>query len=160
MLPYTLELLIDDLPKIISHESEGQIFWAAVFSVLVFFVSLPRTLSALRFTSFGSFIISFFIILSIVFIGFVNRTVTPDLGASFQRAAKNFDISILGVFNSLPLVIFAYMYQTNIPMIYAELEKKTPKERQKAMWKILLFGTLGATICYVLAGMLGYVTFA
>jgi amino acid permease len=123
---------------------------------LVFPVSLPRTLSALRFATFGSFVISLFIILAIVFICLVNRTVTPNLGPSFEVAAKNFDLSVLGVFNSLPLVIFSYMYQTNIPMIYAELEKKN----MNSMWKVMMFGTAGATISYMLAGMFGYATFA
>jgi amino acid permease len=48
------------------------------------------------------------------------------------------------------------MYQTNIPMIYAELEKKS----MKSMWKVMFFGTIGATVSYLLAGMFGYVTFA
>jgi amino acid permease len=91
-----------------------------------------------------------------VFICLVDRDVTPDLGKSFDIAASNFDISLMGVFNSLPLVIFSYMYQTNIPMIYVELEKKDLKH----MWKVMRNGTIGATIAYLLAGVFGYVTFA
>jgi amino acid permease len=41
-------------------------------------------------------------------------------------------------------------------MIYAELEKKDLKH----MWKVMLRGTVGATICYMLAGVFGYVSFA
>lgn len=81
---------------------------------------------------------------------------TPDLGKSFEVGFKNFDISVLGVFNSLPLVIFSYMYQTNIPMIYVELEKKDLKH----MWKVMRNGTIGATVAYLAAGIFGYVTFA
>lgn len=93
---------------------------------------------------------------AIVFICLVDRDVTPDLGKSFETAVENFDISVMGVFNSLPLVIFSYMYQTNIPMIYVELEKKDLKH----MWKVMRNGTIGATIAYTLAGVFGYVTFA
>lgn len=71
-------------------------------------------------------------------------------------AFRNFDISVMGVFNSLPLVIFSYMYQTNIPMIYVELEKKDLKH----MWKVLRNGTIGATLAYFLAGVFGYAAFA
>lgn len=85
-----------------------------------------------------------------------DRNVTPDLGHSFETAFANFDISVLGVFNSLPLVIFSYMYQTNIPMIYIELEKRDLKH----MWKVMRNGTIGATIAYLLLGIFGYVTFA
>jgi amino acid permease len=119
-------------------------------------VSLPRTLSALRFSSFASFLLSLYIVFAIVFICLVDRNVTPDLGKSFGTAFKNFDISVFGVFNSIPLVIFSYMYQTNIPMIYVELEKKDLKH----MWKVMRNGTIGATIAYMMAGIFGYVTFA
>ena len=62
----------------------------------------------------------------------------------------------MGVFNSLPLVIFSYMYQTNIPMIYSELKKKN----MRSMKKIMGYGTAGATIAYLMAGIFGYATFA
>ena len=124
--------------------------------MLVFPVSLARTLSALRFTSFFSFIISLYIVFAIVFIPVFDSDVTPDLGNSFDIAIKNFDISVMGIFTSIPLVIFSYMYQTNIPMIYAELEKKDLKH----MWKVIRNGTIGATIAYLLAGVFGYTAFA
>ena len=119
-------------------------------------MSLPRTLSALRFSSFFSFILSIYIVLAIVLICLTDRDVTPDLEKSFSVAIKNFDIKLMGVFNSLPLVLFSYMYQTNIPMIYVELEKKDLKH----MWKVMRNGTIGATLAYLIAGIFGYATFA
>jgi len=124
--------------------------------VLVFPVSLARSLAQLRFSTFFSFLISLYIISAIICICLFDRTVTPDLGGSFVVGFKNFDISTFGVFNSLPLIIFAYMYQTNIPMIYYELEKKDLKH----MWKVMTYGTIGATFAYFLAGVFGYVAFA
>ena len=119
-------------------------------------MSLPRTLSALRFSSFFSILVSFYIVFAIVMICLTDRSVTPDLGPSLETAFKNFDISVMGVFNSIPLVIFSFMYQTNIPMIYVELEKKDLPH----MWKVMRNGTVGATIAYLLAGIFGYATFA
>eukprot|EP00347_Sterkiella_histriomuscorum_P006324 403353189 len=124
--------------------------------VLVFPVSLARTLSALRFSSFFSFILSIYIVVAIVFLCLFSRETTPDLGQSFKLSFSNFDINVMGVFNSLPLVIFSYMYQTNIPMIYVELEKKDLKH----MWKVMLYGTCGATVAYLFAGIFGYTAFA
>ena len=119
-------------------------------------MSLARTLSALRFSSFFSFILSLYIVFAIVILCLASRDVTPHLGASFEIAFQNFNISAFGIFNSLPLVIFSYMYQTNIPMIYVELEKKDLKH----MWKVMLYGTIGATISYFMAGVFGYTAFA
>lgn len=41
-------------------------------------------------------------------------------------------------------------------MIYTELEKKDLKN----MWKVMLYGTIGATIAYFFAGIFGYAAFA
>ena len=163
-MPYAIEQLLPEgktLPKFLNEET-GKYFWAAFFSfVLVFPCSLPRTLSALRFSSMASFFISIFIILSIVFLGLVDKDVNSNngqttLGASFKTGITNFDITVSGVFNSLPLVIFAFMYQPNIPMIYSELEKKS----RVSMTKVLNYGTIGASVSYLMAGVFGYVTFA
>ena len=61
-----------------------------------------------------------------------------------------------GIFNSLPLIIFAYMYQPNIPAIYHELKAKNMGNINK----VLSLGTLMASIAYILTGMFGYITFA
>ena len=94
--------------------------------------------------------------MAIMIVCLTNRTITPELNKSFQIAISNFNINTLGVFNSLPLVMFSYMYQTNIPMLYVELEKKDLKD----MWNVMLYGTVGVTISYLMAGIFGYVTFA
>ena len=41
-------------------------------------------------------------------------------------------------------------------MIYHELENKEPKK----MWGVMFYGTAGATIAYLFAGIFGYVCFA
>ena len=89
----------------------------------------------------------------------IDRTVNPNLDKSFSMAISNFDLSLMGVFNSLPLIIFAYMYQTNIAMVYVEL-KKPKEEKLQAMRKVMVVGTVAATVLYLLAGIFGYVTFA
>ena len=57
--------------------------------------------------------------------------------------------------SSVPLIIFAYMYQVNIPMIYYELERRD----KKAMSKVLLSGSVAAIVLYALVGIFGYLTF-
>ncbi len=56
---------------------------------------------------------------------------------------------------SVPLIIFAYMYQVNIPLIYYELERRD----NKAMGKVLLNGSVAAIVLYSLVGIFGYLTF-
>jgi amino acid permease len=49
-----------------------------------------------------------------------------------------------GLVNGLPLVVFAYMYQPNIPLIYKELERKS----YRRMDKVVLRGSSGAIFLY------------
>lgn len=64
-------------------------------------------------------------------------------------------ISIRGFFTSLPLVIFAFMYQINIPAIYTELKVKSIAN----MNKVLVTGTILASVCYMVIGIFGYIAF-
>lgn len=66
------------------------------------------------------------------------------------------DITVDGIFKSIPLIIFSYMYQPLIPAIYHELNNKTVLK----MDKVLILGTLVASCAYVMCGLFGYVTFA
>lgn len=57
---------------------------------------------------------------------FLNANVVPDPYANL-REIKPFRLSYVGVVSTFPLIIFAYMYQVNIPMIYVELERRESK---------------------------------
>mmetsp|Transcript_4551 Transcript_4551/g.3059 ORF Transcript_4551/g.3059 Transcript_4551/m.3059 type:complete len:122 (+) Transcript_4551:610-975(+) len=121
MMPFTINLLGGKYQIIdTDHDDDpwyaNEYMWAAIFSfVLVFPVSLPRTLKALRFTSFFSVMVSFYIVLVIIFECLVNRDATPSISEAFSAAWNDPKITVSGVFNSLPLIIFSYMYQINIP---------------------------------------------
>lgn len=120
--------------------------------------SLPRTLNALRFTSLLSFFISCFIVVVIFTLCFKNKSV-PDLDPFNDRFKKAYDesgdISLDGVFNSIPLIIFSYMYQPLIPAIYHELSEKNIKN----MNTVLGLGTAITAVIYIVVGIFGWVTF-
>lgn len=60
-----------------------------------------------------------------------------------------------GIVTSFPLIIFAYMYQVNIPLIYYELENR----HKDIMAGVLLKGSVAAIILYCMVGIFGYLTF-
>lgn len=112
LLPFTLDRVSrGKMPKILIDPNAGAgVLWAVIFVVVfVFPISLPRTLSELRFASFASAVISVYIIFAIMGVCLAD-TVSGDLNEAFTKGFENFDITILGVFRSLPLIIFAYMY--------------------------------------------------
>ena len=55
----------------------------------------------------------------------------------------------------MPLIIFAYMYQVNIPLIYYELERRN----KTTMSGVLMKGSIAAIVLYALVGVFGYLTF-
>jgi amino acid permease len=55
----------------------------------------------------------------------------------------------------MPLIIFAYMYQVNIPLIYKELENRN----NKTMSGVLLKGSIAAIVLYAMVGIFAYLTF-
>ena len=83
---------------------------------------MPRKLTALRFTSAFSVMISIYIMLVIVFECLLDRGTSPTVKEGFKEGSDKAHIDVNRIFNSLPLIIFAYMYQINIPAIYTELE--------------------------------------
>jgi len=53
------------------------------------------------------------------------------------------------------MILFAYMYQVNIPMIYNELESKNRKRMSKVVWR----GSMAGIFLYASVGVFGYLTF-
>ena len=122
-MPYTIELLMGHdkdktkvLPNWIGDTPTGKVTWAFMFTYFCIFpLSLPRKLTALRFSSFMSFGISIFIVITIFALSFSESAgdCSDDcfnFNDRFSSAYHNPKISMTGIFNSLPLIIFAFMY--------------------------------------------------
>ena len=119
-------------------------------------VSIPRKLSELRFMSAFSILVSIYVVLVIVFEGLLLRGSSTSLKGGFKAGHDQNELSLKGFFSSLPLIIFSYMYQVNVPGIYQDLEVKNLTTAKK----VLGGGTLLAAVLYVSAGIFGYITFA
>ena len=78
------------------------------------------------------------------------------LSASLDQYAAKYNATAMGIFESFPLIVFSFMYQPNLPAVYQELKNKT----YSSMWKVIIFATLIACVCYGFAGYFGYATFA
>ena len=119
-------------------------------------VTLPRKLSQLRFCSALSVIISLFLVLVLFFEAIRDNGTSASVSAGFKAGQEKSELSVSGIFSSLPLIIFSYMYQVNVPGIYQDLEVKNLNTAKK----VLGGGTLLAAVLYVSAGIFGYITFA
>lgn len=100
--------------------------------------------------------LSLFVVLVIFFEAILCRGTSTSVKGGFKAGQEKAEITLEGFFSSLPLIIFSYMYQVNVPGIYQELEQKNLLGAKK----VLGFGTLLAAVVYVTAGIFGYITFA
>lgn len=115
-------------------------------------MSIPRSVNALRFSSLFGVLCSIYLVFAVAIVLFTDKKFDP---AAQWKETKLFNPSFDGVTKSIPLIIFAYMYQVNIPAIYLELEKRN----YKTMSKVVYLGTGLAVVTYVMIGIFGYVSF-
>lgn len=99
---------------------------------------------------------SFYIVLVICIECWMCHGTSPTVAEGFRAAHSKTDVQVLTIFNCLPLVIFAFMYQINVPAIYNELTDKS----LGTMKNVLVYGTSGASILYIFCGIFGVVAFA
>lgn len=131
---------------------------AVTFSLIILFpMSLPRNASALRFSSLFGVLCSLYLSLAVMFVFFTttNTDLVPSVSENLGLM-QAFKLSYNGLVSSVPLVVFGYMYQVNIPMIYVELERREAKQ----MSIVVASGSAVAVIFYVIVGVFGYATFA
>ena len=102
MLPEILALFWDkdSLPDFIESDSWGQVFWATIFSFgLLFPMSLPRSINALRFSSLFGVLCSVYLTLAVFFVFYCDKEIVPEPSKNFSDA-NLFDVSILKVYKN------------------------------------------------------------
>ena len=118
-------------------------------------MSLPRSASSLRYSSLFGVLCSMYLCLAVTCVFFVDKSLVPDPAANLQEM-EAFTLTYDGLLATFPFIIFGYMYQVNIPMIYVELERRNSKQ----MGKVIASGSAVAVLFYALVGVFGYATFA
>jgi len=110
-----------NLLELFGENEKGNIISAALFAFGVMFpMSIPRNVSALRFSSLLGVLCSMYLGLAVSCVFFTDKKLVPDQSENFYQM-KPFNLTYNGLISSVPLIIFAYMYQPNIPCIYTEL---------------------------------------
>ena len=89
MLPEILLLFWDEseLPNFIVSDGWGQVFWATIFSFCMLFpMSIPRSINALRFSSLFGVLCSVYLSLAVFFVFYCDKELVPDPKAHFEKA--------------------------------------------------------------------------
>ena len=95
MLPSILLLFWteQELPNFIVSDGWGQIFWATLFAFLMLFpMSIPRSINALRFSSFFGVLCSVYLSLAVFFVFYCDKELVPYPSQNL-RDAELFSVS-------------------------------------------------------------------
>ena len=123
-MPDVLALFMDkeNIPSFMSDTPWGRRFWATFFTYVVLFpLSIPRKVNKLNFLSALGVFCAVYFGISITLIFWADRVLVPRPLDNI-RDADYLKVTPYGVFSTIPLIVFAYMYQINMPIIYAELK--------------------------------------
>lgn len=120
----------------------------------MFPLALPRKVNALRFSSALGVMCALYLALVVTIIFWTDRSLVVDPFENFKEI-ELFKFTPYGLFSTLPLIIFACMYQFNVPIIYKELRQRSAVR----MSNVICRGMLVAVLAYILIGVFGYLTF-
>lgn len=106
------------------HKGIGDYVWGCIYTYVILLpMSLPRQLNSLRFSSVFGVLCSMYLALAVMFLFLTDfdKEIIPSKSENFhQMEAFKFEFS--GISGAFPLIIFAYMYQVNVPALYSEME--------------------------------------
>jgi len=82
-IPTIIEMYVDKTtstaPNWIFNNDSGNLFWGLLFSFLILFpMSIPRSVNKLRFTSLFGVLCSMYLCLAVTIVFFTNRDIVPD----------------------------------------------------------------------------------
>jgi len=117
-------------------------------------MSLTQKLSMLRFSSFLGVLSSILITIVVTF-EFFNPNVVPNQDKAI-KAARLFNFELSALVDVMPYIIFLYMFQPNVPLLYYELTRRNTRRMDKVLYR----GSAGAVFVYLIIGVFGYLTFA
>jgi len=95
------------------------------------------------------------LMLVIVFELFTNDKVVTNINDNFKNA-KLLIVEFDSTIETIPFIVFLYMYQSIIPQYYKELKRRSLRRMDRILFKS---STLMITI-YIFVGIAGYLTFA
>ena len=146
---------LDQLPHWILDNHDGHLFWGTVFAFGILFpLALARDLNQIRFTNQLGVVCNLYLCVVVMMEFFTNEAIIPDPIGNLKKI-EAFKFSLNGVVNSFPLIMFSYMQQIGVSMIYTELKGCTYEK----MSRVVGTGTIFVTTFYLMIGFFGYAIF-
>ena len=142
-----------NVPEMLGSEQfKGQAVWG-IMLLIVFIIPLclARKIGTIEYISTMSILSSLYITLWLIVIFFSDKKLVPDIGKNIEKA-EYFKVSFYGISSSIPFVVFSYMYQPSLPLIYHELQNKSKANMRKA----IIIASVIVIIIYSIESTVGY----
>ena len=135
LAPLLLTMVLgSDVPEILGSEQfKGQAVWGVMIMIaLIIPLWLTRKVGSLEYISSLSIVSALYITFWMIVIFFTDRSLVPNVITNFEKA-DYFTVSFEGLSSSIPFVVFSYMYQPSLPLIYHELQNKSKPRMRKVI---------------------------
>ena len=155
LVPHIFEVLfgVHDILGMSEYgSSASELLWAIVYTIFILIpLSLAKNLGTLRYNSMFGVMWCFYLMSWFIWLFLVDRSLVPSISKNIADA-NYFIISSSGLVTSIPFVVFAFMYQPNVPLIYRELNNRSYNK----IHKVLIIGSCGVVVIYVITWAFGY----
>ena len=154
-IPQMLKLFIGEgsVPELLAEgQWKGELVWGTVYVVFVMCpLSLPKNIGSLGYFSTLGWMWALYITLWFVLLFVSDRALVPSIGDSVA-GANYFETTLGKMSRAIPFIVFSYMYQPVVPVIYTELKNRS----RSKMRKILACGSVFVIFVYIIDAAFGY----
>ena len=154
LAPLLLTMVLgSEVPEMLGSEQfKGQAVWGVMIMIaLIIPLWLARKVGSLEYISSLSIISAIYLTLCLILIFFNDKKLVPNVGDNISKASY-FTVSFEGISSSIPFVVFSYMYQPCLPLIYHELQNKN----KFRMRKVIIIASILVIILYSIESSVGY----
>ena len=155
LIPQILKLTLGEsnVPEILGEgQWKGELVWGTVYVLFIMFpLSIPKNLGSLEYFSTLGWVCAVYITFWFIALFFCDRSLVPEISKNLSDA-KYFSVTISGMAEAMPYILFSYMFQPIVPIIYSELKHKN----KFTMRKVLMIGSIFVVIIYILDSTFGY----
>ena len=154
-IPLILEILLgeDNVPEILGPgQFKGELFWGTIYGLFIMLpFSLPKKVTSLEILSICGWLSAIYVTLWFICLFLFDSDLVPSKSTNFANASY-FKLTYNSILKGIPLIMFSYMYQPVVPVLYKEMSP-----RNRTMIKsVLLYGTILLIIVYTFDSSFGY----
>ena len=154
-IPFLLENLFgeENVPDILGPgQFKGELFWGTFYGLFVMLpFSLPKKITSLEYLSVCGWISAIYVTLWFISLFFFDSELVPSKFSNV-KSASYFNLTYNSVLKGIPLIMFSYMYQPVVPVLYKEMNPR----KTSIIRSVLLYGTILLIIVYTLDSSFGY----